>query len=122
MSYFRQHNTGLQRLTNALNYSYNGFLHAYRYEQAFRQESWLFLPLTAMAIWLGESAVECVILISSLILVLIVELLNSAIEATVDRISEEQHLLSGIAKDIASAAVFLSLANVVISWSIILLF
>ncbi len=122
MSYFRQDNTGLQRLRNALKYSINGFNHAYRYEQAFRQETWLYLPLIVVALWLGDSAVERVVLISSLSLVLIVELLNSAIEATVDRISEEQHPLSGVAKDIASAAVFLSLVNVVISWAIILLF
>jgi diacylglycerol kinase (ATP) len=77
--------------------------------------------LTPLALYFGQSNIERTILVASLILVLVVELLNSAIEAVVDRISDEQHELSGRAKDIGSAAVFISLANVVIVWGMILL-
>lgn len=93
-----------------------GFAHAWKYEAAFRQEITLTLVLVPLAILLGRTAVEQVILIGSCLLVLIVELLNSAIEAAIDRIGEEHHELSGRAKDLGSAAVFVSLLAVATVW------
>ncbi|MGD8560774.1 MAG: diacylglycerol kinase [Gammaproteobacteria bacterium] len=98
-----------------------GLSAALKHEAAFRQELALVVVLTPLALYFGQSNIERTILVASLILVLVVELLNSAIEAVVDRISDEQHELSGRAKDIGSAAVFISLANVVIVWGMILL-
>jgi diacylglycerol kinase (ATP) len=89
---------------------------AARHEDAFRMELILVALLTPLALWLGNTGVERALLIASLILVLIVELLNSAVEATVDRISFENHRLAKRAKDIGSAAVMLSLANAGVVW------
>lgn len=111
---------GISRIIKACGYSFNGLKGAFSSEAAFRQEILLCAILTPLAIWLGEGTFEKVVLISSLLLVLIVELLNSAIEHTIDRISTERHTMSGRAKDIASAAVFLSLVNVVIVWALLL--
>lgn len=115
-----QKNTGIKRILLATGYSFSGFKAAFVHEAAFRQELLLFIILAPCAFWLGESRLAIAIMIGSLFLVLITELLNSAIEAVVDRISDEHHTLAGRAKDIASAAVFLSLANVVVVWTIIL--
>ena len=112
--------TGLRRVFNALRYSLAGLAAAARHEDAFRQELILLALLTPVALWLGDTGLERALLIGSLILVLIVELLNSAIEATVDRISFENHRLAKRAKDIGSAAVLLSLINVGVVWLLII--
>lgn len=112
--------TGITRIIKATRYSWLGFKAAFKYEAAFRQELMFCIVMLPLALILAKNGVELVLLIGSLFLVLIVELLNSAIETVVDRFGGELHELSGRAKDIASAAVFLSLANVVIIWGIIL--
>ncbi len=112
--------TGIKRIINAAGYSMRGLAAAFKHESAFRQELALAIILSPVAIYVGQSNVERSILIASLFLVLIVELLNSAIEAIVDRVGHEHHELSGQAKDIGSAAVFVSLANVVVIWGIII--
>ncbi len=112
--------TGLRRIWNAFHYSLDGLRAAWRHEDAFRQELWLALILVPAALWLGESGVAKAVLVASLALVLLAELLNSAIEATVDRISLENHLLAKRAKDIGSAAVLVSLCNVVLVWGLVL--
>ncbi len=101
--------TGFDRVIRAVGYSIDGLRGAYRGESAFRQEFWLAVALVPLAFWLGQGWVEVALLSGSVVLVLIVELLNSAIEAAIDRISFELHDLSKRAKDIGSAAVFLSL-------------
>ena len=112
--------TGIKRIIDATGYSMRGLVAAFKHESAFRQELALVVILAPVAIYMGQTNVERSILIGSLFLVLIVELLNSAIEAIVDRVGHEHHELSGQAKDIGSAAVFVSLANVVIVWGIII--
>jgi len=112
--------TGLRRLINALGYSFSGFGSAFRHEDAFRQEVLLGVVLIAIALWVSVSGMAKALLIFSVLLVLVVELLNSAVEATVDRISLENHRLAKRAKDIGSAAVFLSLVNVVVVWILVL--
>ncbi len=101
--------TGLDRVVRAAGYSIEGLKAAYRGESAFRQEFWLAVLMLPAAFWLGDSWVEVALLAGSVILVLIVELLNSGIEAAIDRVSFELHELSKRAKDLGSAAVFLSL-------------
>ncbi len=101
--------TGLDRVIRATGYSMAGLTAAYRGESAFRQEFWLAALMFPLAFWLGRSWIEVALLAGSLMLVLIVELLNSGIEAAIDRVSYELHDLSKRAKDLASAAVFLSL-------------
>jgi diacylglycerol kinase (ATP) len=105
---------------NATQYSLAGLAAAAKHEDAFRQELILVLLLAPLALWLGNTGVERALMIGSLIVVLIVELLNSAIEATVDRISFENHRLAKRAKDIGSAAVMLSLASAALVWLLIL--
>jgi len=112
--------TGMDRVVAALGHSLAGLAAAYRGEAAFRQEVWLGIPLAVIAIALPVSALERGLLIASLLLVLIVELLNSAVEATVDRVGLEHHLLSKRAKDIGSAAVLLSLINLAVVWGSVL--
>jgi diacylglycerol kinase (ATP) len=112
--------TGLRRVLNATQYSLAGLAAAAKHEDAFRQELILVVLLTPLALWLGNTGIERALMIGSLIVVLIVELLNSAIEATVDRISFENHRLAKRAKDIGSAAVMLSLANAALVWLLIL--
>ncbi len=114
-------NTGLKRIINAGGYSWAGLCAAARHEAAFRQELALCALLIPLGLWLGEDGVARALLVGSLLLVLMVELLNSAIEAVVDRIGPEPHELSGRAKDIGSAAVFIALANVVVVWALILI-
>ncbi len=109
-------NTGFRRVINATVYSAQGLAHAWRFEAAFRQELVLTVLLTPVAFWLGQNTVERVLLIACCLLVLIVELLNSAIEATVDRFGKEHNELSGRAKDLGSAAVALSLLLVPLIW------
>lgn len=101
--------TGLDRIVRATGYSLEGLAMAYRGESAFRQEFWLAIVMLPAAFWLGRSWVEVALLVGSVMLVLIVELLNSGIEAAIDRVSFEMHELSKRAKDLASAAVLLSL-------------
>jgi diacylglycerol kinase (ATP) len=101
--------TGLDRILRATGYSIAGLRSAYDGESAFRQEFWLAAILIPIAFWMGRGWVEVALLAGSVMLVLIVELLNSGIEATIDRVSLELHDLSKRAKDLASAAVFLSL-------------
>ena len=108
-------------MLNATQYSIAGLVAAAQHEDAFRQELILVVLLTPLALWLGDTGVERALMIGSLILVLIVELLNSAVEATVDRISFESHRLAKRAKDIGSAAVMLSLANAGVVWLLIIL-
>lgn len=112
--------TGFVRVFNACGYSLQGFASAFRHEEAFRQEALLVALLIPVALWLDVSGVTKAALIGSLILVLIVELLNSAIEATVDRVSLDRHHLAKRAKDIGSAAVFLSLVNAALVWAVVL--
>lgn len=101
--------TGLDRIIHAAGYSLSGLRAAYSGESAFRQEVWLTLVATPLAFWLGRDWVQVSLLLGSLVLLLIVELLNSAVEAAIDRVSFELHELSKRAKDIASAAVLLTL-------------
>jgi len=113
-------NRGLLRFIKAAEYSWQGVKATYRFEEAFRQEIWLTAVLTPVAIYIASSGVELALLLGSLILVLIVELLNSGLEAIVDRIGTEHHELSGRAKDIGSAAVMFALINVAIIWACII--
>ena len=112
--------TGLTRLINACLYSLDGFAAAYRHEDAFRQEVWLAIILIPLALFLPASGIGKALMIGSVFLVLIVELLNSAIEAVVDRVSLERHHLAKRAKDIGSAAVLIALINVVAIWTLVL--
>jgi len=111
--------TGLRRIWNAMFYSLQGITAAWQHEAAFRQEAVLCIIMIPLAFLVGDSAVERALLAGSCLLVLITELLNSAIEATIDRIGSDHHDLSGRAKDIGSAAVFISLCTVVLTWSLI---
>jgi diacylglycerol kinase (ATP) len=112
---------GLARLVNATRWSLAGFRSALRHEEAFRQELALLVLLAPIGLWLGDTGVERALLVGSLLVVLITELLNTAVEAVVDRISPEAHALSKRAKDVGSAAVFLSLVCVAVTWGLILL-
>ncbi len=112
--------TGLRRIWHALLYSLAGLSAAFRHESAFRQEVLLAVVFIPLALLLKVSTVSKALLIASVMLVLIVELLNSAIEAIVDRVSLEQHPLAKRAKDIGSAAVLLSLLSLVVVWALVL--
>ncbi len=114
--------TGVTRIVNATVYSLQGLRAAIRYESAFRQELFLVVVLVPVALWAGNTAIEYGMLIGSLLIVLIVELLNSAIESVVDRIGSEHHELAGRAKDLGSAAVMLSLLMACVVWGAILIF
>ena len=114
-------NRGFLRFIKATEYSWQGIKATYRYEEAFRQETWLTAILAPVAFFIATSGVELALLLGSLILILIVELLNSGLEAVVDRIGTEQHELSGRAKDIGSAAVMFALINAAIIWACIIL-
>ena len=108
--------TGIRRILRATRFSAQGFRSAWRHEAAFRQELVLVILMTPLGLWLGRSIVEKALLIAVLLLVLIVELFNSAIEAAIDRHGDEHHELSGRAKDMGSAAVFVVLVIVLIVW------
>lgn len=112
--------TGLRRIWNALNYSLSGLQAAYRNEDAFRQESWLAALLIPLALAMPVAGIGKAVMIGSVLLVLIVELLNSAVEAAIDRISLDHHRLSKRAKDIGSAAVLIALLNVLVCWILVL--
>ena len=112
--------TGIKRLANAFKYSVAGTLAAFKHEDAFRQEVILSIVLIPLAIYLGETTTEQALMITSVILIIIVELLNSSVEATVDRISVKRHKLAKRAKDLGSAAVFFSLVNASVIWFLIL--
>jgi diacylglycerol kinase (ATP) len=109
---------GFKRIFKATYCSYLGFKAAYNEEAAFRQELLLSFILLPISFWLASSLLHWAILVSSLLIILIVELLNSAIEALTDRVGTEQHVLSGRAKDMGSAAVTLSLMIVMIIWGV----
>ncbi len=111
---------GITRLVKASTYSVAGLKAAWHNEAAFRQEVLLALILAPLGCWLGETALERIALLGVLFIVLITELLNSAIEALSDRISREHHELAGRAKDLASAAVLLSLVMVVVTWGTVI--
>ena len=112
---------GFTRLVKAAGYSWQGFKTTFEQEAAFRQELASLVVLVPVAIWLAQSGVELALLLGSLMLVLIVELLNTAIEAVVDRVGTEHNHLSGVAKDIASAAVLMALLNAALIWALVLL-
>jgi diacylglycerol kinase (ATP) len=112
-------NTGIARVIAATRYSISGLRAAWRFESAFRQETTLAVFLMPVALWLGTTAVERALLIAVLGIVLITELLNSAVEAVVDRVGEEHHALAGRAKDMGSAAVFISLVLALVTWGVI---
>ena len=112
---------GFARLIRACGASRKGLIGALREEAAFRQELACAAIAVPMGLWLGHNGVERALLVAPVFLVLIVELLNSAIEAAVDRIGPERHELAGLAKDIGSAAVFLSLVLCAVLWVLVLL-
>ena len=112
--------TGLRRVINATGYSLCGLKSAWQTEAAFRQEVLLMAIMLPLAFLLGKNGVERALLISVCLVVLVAELLNSAIEAVVDRIGLEHHPLAGAAKDLGSAAVFVSLVMVVMVWGLVL--
>ena len=111
--------SGLTRIINAGGYSIKGLKAALKHESAFKQEVALFIILLPVALWLGKGWLHYLLLIGSMLLVLITELLNSAIEAVVDRVGNEHHELAGRAKDMGSAAVFIALMNVLFVWAMI---
>ena len=113
-------NTGLTRIIKAIGYSWQGLIAAYKNEAAFRQELLLAAVLIPIAIWLADNVIQMALMITSVLLVMIVEILNSAIEAVVDRFGGELHELSGRAKDMASAAVFLALIYMTEIWALML--
>ncbi len=113
--------TGIKRIISAGGFSLKGLSAAYRHEAAFRQEVWLAMVLVPAALWLGQTWLEKTLLISAVLVLLIVELLNSAIEAVVDRIGEEYHDLAGRAKDMGSAAVLLTMGLLILIWAGVLL-
>ncbi len=115
-------NKGLKRILKAAVYSWQGFKAAYRYEEAFRQELLLTILLFPASFFIAETAVELVLLLGSVLFLLTVEILNSAIEAVVDRFGDELHDLSGRAKDMGSAAVLLAIVTLILTWTAILFF
>ncbi|WP_448871022.1 diacylglycerol kinase [Desulfobulbus propionicus] len=112
--------TGLARILRAMTCSKAGIIAAFRNEAAFRQEVFLCALLVPLALWLGQSNVERALLAGSVLLVLIVELLNTAIEVVVNRISADRHALSGLAKDLGSAAVSMAILLTVAVWGLVL--
>ena len=116
----REKPRGLTRILRAAGASWKGLAGAYREEAAFRQELALSVLVIPTGLWLGRTGVERALLVAPMLLVLIVELLNSAVEATVDRIGLERHVLAGLAKDIGSAAVLLSFVLLGVVWLLIL--
>jgi diacylglycerol kinase (ATP) len=112
---------GFLRLFRAFGASWLGLVGAFREEAAFRQELVVAAVVIPLGLWLGHTGVERALLVAPMLLVLVVELVNSAIEATVDRIGLERHILAGLAKDIGSAAVFMSFVLLVVVWLLVLL-
>ncbi len=120
MSAYNQNSNHFVRLYKASHYSIQGLKSTFKYEQAFRLEVYILIILVPLAIYLGNTPLEYCLLIGSWVFVMIVELLNSAVEAAIDRIGMEQHELSGRAKDIGSAAVMVSIFLVVGVWAAVL--
>ena len=116
----KKNGSGLARLRNAFGWAVAGLAATLKHEKAFQQELALCLVLAPIGLWLGKTGVEKALLLGALFLVLIVEILNSAIEVVVDRFGGEHHPLSGRAKDMGSAAVFLALANAALVWILVL--
>ena len=116
----RQKPTGITRLIRAFGYSFQGFVHTWREEAAFRQEVLLALAVVPCGLYLGRTGMERALLVSPMLLILVVEILNSAVEAVVDRSGTERHPLAGMAKDMGSAAVMLSFALLGTVWLLIL--
>ncbi len=114
--------TGIKRIISAAGYSIKGLVSCWRNEVAFRQECMGMVVLVPLAFYLGETGVEIALMLFTCMLVLIVEVLNSSVEAVVDRIGHEHHDLSGLAKDLGSAAVMLSIGTLVVTWALILLY
>ena len=114
--------TGIKRIVSAFYNSLRGFRDSWKFEAAFRQELMLCVVLVPLGFYLGENGVEKALLIGICFLVLIVEILNSSIEAAIDRIGHEEHDLSRIAKDMGSAAVLIALTLVGITWVLVLFF
>jgi len=112
-------NTGFRRVVNATFYSVAGLRAAWRNEAAFRQECVAVVLLIPIALWLGQNAVQRALLLCSCVLVLIVELLNTAVEFVVDRVGTDHHELSGRAKDLGSAAVFTTIAAAMLVWGLV---
>jgi diacylglycerol kinase (ATP) len=108
------------RLSRAFGSTFRGFAAAWREEEAFRQECLLALVVIPLGLWLAETGVERALLAGPMLLILVIELLNSAIEATVDRIGVERHPLSGIAKELGSAAVFVAFLLLFLNWILVL--
>lgn len=117
----KNQDTGLKRLFSAFQFSLNGLYRAVKSEAAFRQEAILALILLPLALILGNSGLERALLIASVLIVLIVELLNTGIEAVVDRIGDDYHDLAGYAKDAGSAAVLIALVQLVVVWLLIVI-
>ena len=113
--------TGLTRIIKATGYSISGLSAAFATEDAFRQELLLAVIAIPLGLWLGPTGIAKALLVGSILLILVVELVNSAVEATVDRISLDEHILAKRAKDIGSAAVMLTLINAVTVWALVLL-
>jgi len=113
--------TGLRRIIKATGYSLAGFKAAWKHESAFRQELFLLAVLAPIGFFLGQTGMERAVLISSPMIVVVTELLNSALEAVVDRIGLDYHPLAKQAKDLGSAAVFVSITIVIIIWMLILI-
>ena len=107
-------------MIRAFGYSFQGFVHAWREEAAFRQEVWLAAIVMPLGVYLGRSGVERALLVSPMLLILVVEILNSAVEAVVDRSGMERHPLAGMAKDMGSAAVMLSFILLGTVWLLVL--
>jgi len=120
-SFDKASNTGLRHLINATRFSWQGVNAAFRRESAFRQEIALILVLIPPGIWIADSVVDFVLLMAVCLLMLVVELLNSAVEAAIDRIGDEHHPISALAKDYGSAAVMVSLIIVAMVWLVMLL-
>jgi diacylglycerol kinase (ATP) len=113
-------NSGLTRILKACRFSWQGLCAAYRHEAAFRQEIWASLVLIPAGLWFGNNGVEKALLVGPVLLLLLVEILNSSIEAVVDRIGDEQHELAGRAKDMGSAAVAIALVLLIVNWVLVL--
>jgi len=112
--------TGLKRIWNALSYSVDGLAAAFRHEHAFRQEVLLAIILIPLAFYIPVSGIGRALMVASVLLVLVVELLNSGLEAVTDRVSLEDHALAKRAKDLGSAAVMISLVSVPVIWLLVI--
>ena len=110
---------GPRRILMATKWSLQGLRFAWLYESSFRLEVYLFAVVAPLGLWLGQTAIERVLLVGSGLLVLSVELLNSAVEAVIERYGAEHHELAGRAKDMGSAAVFVVMLNVILTWALI---